>query len=84
MACTPTTSTWSRSSRGGAVALGARGPGPLMVASGLKGSQILSSPMRRHVLSGRHAWWKVEQGLDSLSMPFLTLPLLHSHYHATT
>jgi hypothetical protein len=49
------------------VALGVCGFGPLMVADGPKGSQIPSSPMRRRVLSGRCAWWKVERGLDLLS-----------------
>jgi len=48
------------------MALGARGSGPSMVADGLKGSWIPSSPMRRHVQTGRRARRKVEQGLDSL------------------
>jgi hypothetical protein len=48
--------TWSRFGGEGAVALGARGSRPLMVASGPEGSQISSGPARRRVLSGRCAW----------------------------
>jgi hypothetical protein len=42
--------TWSRSS--GAVALGARGSGPLMAVGGPEGSRIPSSPVRRRARSG--------------------------------
>jgi hypothetical protein len=66
MACTPVSShfvwemgrraTWSRFGGEGAVALGARGSRPLMVADGPEGSQISSGPVRRRVLSGRCAW----------------------------
>jgi hypothetical protein len=65
------------------VALGARRSKPLKVASGPKGSWTPSSPMRRCAESGRHTWWKVERGLNSLSMPSLTPPSLHNHHHAT-
>ena len=61
--------TWSRSSRGETVALGAHRSRLLMMADGLKGSRILLSPVRRLAWIGRCAWWKVERGLDSLSMP---------------
>jgi hypothetical protein len=79
MACTPTPShfvwemgrwaTCSKSGRGEAATLGARGSGPLMAADGPEESRIPSNPVRRHARSGRHAWWKVKRGLDSMSVP---------------
>jgi hypothetical protein len=77
MACTPMPShffwemgrraTWCRSSGGGATVLGVPGSAPLMAASGPEGSWIPSSHIRMRARSGRHAWWKVGQGLDLLS-----------------
>jgi hypothetical protein len=94
MACTLTLShfiwemghqaMWSRSSRGEAVALGACGSGPLMMVGGAKGSWIPSSPIRTRAWSGWRTWWEVEWGLDSFSMPSLTLPLLHGRHHTAT
>ena len=55
--------TWSKFDGGGTTALGAHGFKPLKVASGPEGSQIPSSPAKRHAQSGWRAWWKVEWGL---------------------
>ena len=52
------------------MALGVHGFGPWMATSGPEGSQIPSSPLRRHAWSGRRTLWKVERGLDSLSASF--------------
>jgi hypothetical protein len=67
--CHPTSSrrwdvraTWSRSCGGGAGALSVRGSRSSMIAGGPEGSQIPLSPTRQR------AWWKVERGLDSLSV----------------
>jgi hypothetical protein len=59
---------WSKSNRGGAAVLGVRGSRSSMIADGPKGSRIPSSPARRHARSRRRAWWKVEWGLDLLSV----------------
>ena len=52
------------------MALGVHGYRTLIVAGGPEGSQIPSSPLRRHAWSGRRTLWKVERGLDSLSASF--------------